>query len=490
VGTVTSRRKHPLDRRSRLRPLGAAAVGLLLVACTGVTPGASEPASQPASPSATVAPTEAAEPVTITAWFPPMFQDIKGYDDQSKEVGDFWQYLVDTYMEENPHVTIELTRLAWDDMDPKISVACSADTQPDITFDFGARPYKFFKLGCLEAVDGVYTAQEAEDFWSGMWAYSFDPVGGEQYMIPAVSHQGGYLGIVEDFWADAGQLALIPEVNGSWTLDEFEAAVNAIKDTLPEGSYPMCIEMANEHGMEQMNIVKANRGFVFSDDDQEIAGDDRKARYAEMLERMLGWYKDGWFAPAPQALLNGECAPIYQEKKIAVFTSPREDLVKAGLEAGAPGPFKVRYVAYPTYPGEKSLLTVASTGWAVGTQTDENKRAEVHKLLRWLNSTENMDLYKTSTYAVGFLWGRFSVSPEGVAGAGPGSLIEALLTVADDPDWESSSFGQGFFNAAFSETRYCEFPEWQAAFNENKTPQQATDDYWTCAERALENAPQ
>ena len=250
----------------------------------------------------------------------------------------------------------------------------------------------------------------------------------------------------------------------------------------------MCIEMANEHGMEQMNIVRANGGLVFSDDDQAIGDETRKTIYAEMLNRMLAWYRDGWFAPEPQALRDGDCAPLYQKKQVAVFTTPREDLVQAGLDGGTPGPFKIRYVAYPTHPGEKSKVSVSSSGWAIGKQTDPNKRAEVVSLLRWLNDAERMNLYKTSSYAVGFLWGRNSVPTEGYEGTGPGSLIEAVLAVESDPDFEPLVGGQGYFSPAYSEARYCEFPEWQAAFNGTKTPEVATNDYWACAKRAIETA--
>ena len=200
------------------RRFGVSAVGLVLVLAACAPAASTTPSAASSGPSAASSvavaesPSAPPKPVTITLWVPPMFQDVKGYEDQSKEVGDFWQWLADKYEEEHPHVTVELTRLSWDDMDPKVSVAVAAGTQPDLIFDFGGRLYKSFKAGGFEAVDDVYTSEEAKDFWPGMWGYSFDPASGKQYMVPAVSHAIGHLALVEDFWADSGKLALLPEI--------------------------------------------------------------------------------------------------------------------------------------------------------------------------------------------------------------------------------------------------------------------------------------
>ncbi len=465
-------------------------LSLLLQACSGSTPPSGSSAgpsvAEPSAPGATAAASQA--PVTITMWVPPWFQNITGHEAESKNEGDYWDYLAGAYEALHPNITVDVTHVGWADIDTKTTVAMASGTQPDVIFDYGPRLYKGFATGGFEAVDGIYSTEDAKDFVAGPWNFSFDPNTGKQFMIPLVGHVEGLIGVVEDFWADQSKLDLLPPNGGTWTFDQFEAAVNAVAPTLPAGTYVMCLETADEQGMNQVNMNKADGGLVFTTDDKNVGDDTSKAKYEAVLARITDWYKKGWMTPDPQALAGGECNPVYQQKQVAVFMSPRESLIKAGLDAGTLGPFKVRWVAVPTSAGAKPKVFVAASGFAIGKQTDPAKRTEAQQFVAWLTSPENMKAYVSSDGPSqgGATYSRISIGTDGYPKTS--TLLEPVLQLLANPDVEQVSNGLGYFSPAFQATRNCEFPEWQAAFNGSKTPTVATDAFWACSAAAIANA--
>jgi len=448
----------------------------LMVAALGVSAiGGSSLAQSPAAPT---------EPVSFTVWTPPLLNGITGYEDIAKD-GAFVQYLAEQYMAEHPGVTIDLDIVSFQDIEQRITTAVAGDVGPDVYVDVSPRLYTQWRTGAWESLDGIWSADEASDFLPAAWTLSLDPVTGEQFYAPLSNYLDDRLVLVEDFWAEKGLLDLLPETNGTWTIEEFETAMAAIADPA-NNVYPLCGEFLTPGAMDQVRFVYQNGGLPFSPDDQAVAAEN-KPDYVRGLSKVYEWYKNGWFVPEPQAFVDGDCWLQFAMKTVAVLFFPDAaiGIAKDAIEnAGAEGPYALRYVAWPTFEGEKPEFQANGLGFMVKKQDSDTKRAVIRDFIRWMTSAEKMELYKSDTTYGAFIYPRKSLDYEGYLV--PAQWFADQQAIQTDPAWGGLMTGYGFYSGNYTATRACAAPEWQAVFNGQKTAEEAVDAIFACNQTALD----
>ena len=141
--------------------------------------------------------------------------------------------------------------------------------------------------------------------------------------------------------------------------------------------------------MDQVRFAYQNGVSPFSADDQRPSRQRTRAKYIRALSKVHDWYKKGWFVPEPQAFVDGDCWLQFAMKTVAVLFFPDAaiGIAKDAIEnAGAEGPYNLRYVAWPTFEGEQPKFQANGLGFMVKQQDSEAKRAVIRDFIRWMTS--------------------------------------------------------------------------------------------------------
>ncbi|MEX1134575.1 MAG: sugar ABC transporter substrate-binding protein [Acidimicrobiia bacterium] len=149
------RRRAPRLERVAL----SAAIVLLLAACGGSGAGTSTTGESQSGSSTTQSENAettvaSSDPVEIEFWQP----------DTREPWLDAMGYVVDSFEEANPNVTVNVVEVPWGDLNTKVQSATATDTLPDVLFGFGSLPSGWALQEITVPVDDVIDSVGRDEF--------------------------------------------------------------------------------------------------------------------------------------------------------------------------------------------------------------------------------------------------------------------------------------------------------------------------------------
>lgn len=154
----------------------------------------------------------AAEPVEMTFW----------HNATTGAGGQFWDDTVAAFMDEYPHVTINVQAIQNEDLDGKLQTALNSGDAPDIFMQRGGgKMAAMVRAGQLMDITDMITDETKALIPEG--SFAANSLEGNVYAMPVAVLPGG-IWYSQDLFAEAG-IEDTPE-----TLDDLNAAVSALKD--------------------------------------------------------------------------------------------------------------------------------------------------------------------------------------------------------------------------------------------------------------------
>ncbi len=151
--------------------------------------------------------------------------------------GAFEQELIDAFEEKHPNITVELTMLSFENGYDRIQTAIATNIGPDMTYDAPGRIIAWGNEDLLVPLNDLIEDNK-DHLAEGPLAASMSS-DGNYYMYPV--HSGGFMmAFNKNMLEDLGVLNLLPYKKGnrSWTLQEYETLLTALKEKLPKGKVP------------------------------------------------------------------------------------------------------------------------------------------------------------------------------------------------------------------------------------------------------------
>ena len=403
----------------------------------------------------------------------------KGVIDATEEGADydsFFKYAAEQFEEEHENVDITVEVVAGDQRDELLNVNLNGGTPPDVFFESVFAMGDYAHRGALVPLNDIIDEEAKGDIEQGYWdSVTF---GDDIYFYP-FSHNPGTFTYNADMFRAAGLDQYIGDENEikTWTLEEYEEILKALKEKLPSTDFAN----ANAMGMYALNnqgdtwnlAYLRMYGNEFFDKEGNIILDDEKGIKA--AEWMNNAYQSGYTNPGAESVSSNDVNALFQNQQLAIsFTNPiLFNNAKADMEAGKMAEFDMRLANIPSESGDPLTFTYV-TGAAVFDTKDEERIEMSKEFVKFVSTNE--ELIKASKNGIPV---RKSVSE---------------LYKSENPLFEAyAQNSQYIFNftgnvPGYSQLRQVLYPELQAMFTKQSTPADAVKNYQEKGNQVINDA--
>ncbi len=433
----------------------------------------------PTSASSTT-PEKSAEPakvdkkdITITLWLTPQWKGVLDGNEPGADYDSFFKYAAQKFSEQydNANVTVKVEVVPGEQRDEKISTSIRTGSQPDILFEgvftVGSLSHKGVFLPVDELFDEAAKADISPEILEGC------RFGDNIYIYPFFQ-MPGTMAYNADLFKQAGLESMMgaPDEIKTWTIDEYLTVLNTLKEKLPKDVYPMSM-FAKNNQADTWNLayLRMYGNKFFSEDGKVIINDENGLKALNYMNNLV---KNGLTNPSPESVTSNDCNTLFLNQKIAISFSNSVLYNNAliDMENGTVPKFDIRL---GNIPGENAPLTFT---YITGS---------------YLFDTKDADRIQVAKDFVKF----YSSDPELVKSSKNGVPVRASVAEAfkaEKPIFAAyDKNAQYIFNftgnlPGYTELRQVLFPELQAVYTGQKTPEQALADYQTGANKVLEEA--
>ncbi|KGR85005.1 ABC transporter substrate-binding protein [Lysinibacillus odysseyi] len=403
----------------------------------------------------------------------------KGVIDAAEEGADydsFFKYAAEQFEAEHKNVDISVEVVAGDQRDELLNVNLNGGTPPDVFFESVFAMGDYAHRGALVPLNDIIDDEAKADIEQGYWdSVTF---GDDIYFYP-FSHNPGTFTYNADMFKAAGLDQYIGEENEikTWTMEEYEEILKTLKEKLPSTDY----SNANAMGMYALNnqgdtwnlAYLRMFGNEFFDEEGNIILDD--ASGVKAAEWMNNVYQSGYTNPGAESVSSNDVNALFQNQQLAIsFTNPiLFNNAKADMEAGKMAKFDMRLANIPSESGDPLTFTYV-TGAAVFDTKDEERIEMSKEFVKFVSTDE--ELIKASKNGIPV---RTSVSE---------------LYKSENPLFAAyAQNSQYIFNftgnvPGYSQLRQVLYPELQAMFTEQLTPEEAVKNYQEKGNQVINDA--
>ncbi len=423
-------------------------------------------ATQPAA--ATEEPSD--EPVSLTfyAYGYQQLMNLPGYEDQTQNLGDFYNLLIDEFTAQYPNVSIELVTLnPAGGGTEQLDVDIASGTMPNIYYDSLLRVTKYNGLGYLLDLKDYVSADTLSDYVSG--SIDADNV----WNLPTDAGPM-FIAINKTIFEKIDALDLLPDEDSrEWTTDEYLTALQAVKDAGLADTYPTIFWAANQSG------DAANFGFLFGFGAEFFDGSDYSKVVLNSEEGLKAFnfindvVQNGLSVPGAAALNDDDMWATWQSQQIAM-TGGYSYLQVLAEESD--NPFEVYFVNFPHEEGQPNPPFATDTHTlAVFKSENEQENIWAAKFVDYIVSSEKW--IPLICGAHGTLSMRTSFQDK--------LTLSSELEAISKRMTEDGVLSYGPTCPQWSELRPLYASELQAMFSGAKTPEQALADFETEANAVL-----
>ncbi len=422
--------------------------------------------------------TDGKDTVEISLWLTPQWKGVIDSSEEGADFDSFFKYAAEKFSEQyDKHdVKVNVEVIAGDQRDEMLNVNLNGGTPPDIFFESVFAMGDYAHRGALAPLNDIVDDEAKQDIEQSFW----DTVtfGEDIYFYP-FSHMPGTLVYNADMFKAAGLEKYVGSADAiqTWTLDEYETILKELKANTPEdkysNAYPMGLYALNNQG-DTWNLAYLRMfGSPFFDDEGNIVlADEKGTKAAAWLKDM---YDEGLTNPGAESVSSNDVNAMFQNQQLGVsFTnSVLYNNIKADMASGNVPEFDARLANIPSESGDPLSFTYV-TGASIF-DTGDKTRMEVSKdFVKFFSS--DPELVKASKNGVPV---RKSVVEE-FKGENP--LFAA---------YEANSQYMFSFTGnvpGYNELRQVLYPELQALYTGEKSPEEAVKDYQKKGNNVIEKA--
>lgn len=399
------------------------------------------------------------EKVQLEMWLTPQWKGVQNASEENADYDSFFKKAAEEFSKENPNIEIDVQVIPGEERSNKLSVAMQTETLPDMFFDSTFALAEYAHAGILEPIDDIIDEDSKADIPASILENV--QIGGETYFYP-FSHNPGTLVYNAEMFEKAGLEEYIGDEFSikTWTPDEYKTILETLKEELPQTS-PMSLFAKNNQG-DTWNLAYMRMfGNQFFDESGQINVNEEDG--VEALEFIKELNDAGLTTPGAETLSSNDVNAMFQNQQVAIsFTnSILFNGILKDMENGIVEPFDARLA---NIPGEKDPLsfTYVTGGTVFNTGTEAEIEAS-KEFVKFFSTDE--ELIKASTNSLPV---RESVSEE--------ALTELpYLEAYSENDQYIFNFSNN--SPGYAELRNAFFPELQAVFTDEKTPQEALDSF-------------
>jgi len=316
-----------------------------------------------------------AEAVTITWWNFPNFTALDG------EVGKFEKQIIEAFNKQHPEITVNLEMLTFDGGPEKLNVAIATDTAPDIIYDAPGRIIDWAKSGLLAPIDDMFPADVLSDIEPAIIEQS--SINGTMYMYPF--NTGPFMMAVnKTLFEEIGALDLLPldKEDRTWSLEQFEAALQAVKEKAP-GVIPVGFFAKSQAGDQGTRGFITNlAGSTFLNDTNDAIALNNPGGVAA-LEWILNASEQGLLAEGASSMAASDHNDLFLQGKMA-FAINYSAVLKTQFAPNKTSDFEDILLPYPTVNGNAPILEPFLGGLSIFDNGDAAKIEASKKFIDFL----------------------------------------------------------------------------------------------------------
>ena len=398
-------------------------------------------------------------PVEIVYW-----QQVR----HDNSLSDF-EKLADEFHEKYPNVTVKIEEIAPNDVGMKTETAIMGNTQPDVLMDSMMRIAGYGYAGLLADLSDMYEDPKAVFVNS---VVDMAIVNGQLVGIPGTYNPYGVLVNVDLFKA-AGAEDLIPkDPERAWTREEYEAALEAVTG---DGVTGTAFFAANESSdVDTKTMIEGGTGFTLFNDDltQVCYGEERGIEGVAWIKSLID---KGLAVKGAESMVDDDAWELFAQQKIAVLPANLwcRAWIEGRIENGELEPFEIRYVQYPNIEGTDPKSPINGVVFSVFDKGDPLKVKYGKEWIKCIVESE-------AEYTCNIKQNAFSAQ------------LSRADMFADNPEnnWVATELSKYGYNPGYACPKYTEirmllYPEMQAVFSEQKTPEEAMTDFAKAANDLL-----
>ncbi|GMK40217.1 ABC transporter substrate-binding protein [Paenibacillus sp. CCS19] len=414
--------------------------------------------------------------VEIALWLTPQWKGVFDATEPDADYDSFFKYAADKFAKQYDKydVKVNVQVVAGDQRDELLNVNLNGGTPPDIFFESVFAMGDYAHRGALVPLNDIVDDAAKQDIDQGYWdnvTYGKDK---EIYFYP-FSHNPGTFAYNADMFRAAGLEQAIGGENEikTWTLDEYNSILKTLKEKLPKNAYPMGLYALNNQGDTWNLAYLRSFGSMFFDNNGSIALDDDKGVKAAAWMKSI--YDAGYTNPGAESVSSNDANAMFQNQQLAIsFTnSILFNNAKADMNAGKSQKFDIRLANIPSESGKPLAFTYV-VGASVFKTGDAVKTEVAKDFVRFFST--DPELVKASKNSVPV---RSSVVKE--------LKDQYPLFAAYDANAPNMFSFTGNV-PGYSELRQVLYPELQAMYVGEKTPEQAVKDYQSKGNAVIQKA--
>ncbi|MDO4197817.1 MAG: extracellular solute-binding protein [Erysipelotrichaceae bacterium] len=313
---------------------------------------------------------------------------------------------------EDYDVTIEVVQFAQEDETAAIPEALGTVEAPDVVYAGYFNISTYIHTGYVTPVDDIITSDIRNDIPDSWWESSM--LNGKTYMMPYLGLEN-VLCFNKQMFLDAGldQYVLDEDVVQNWSIDEWNTILAALRESLPEGSYPLMLYAGNNQGDTHVMTFLRMFGSTFFDETGHV--DLTTTEGIEALQWIRDGVNAGYFPANAENMVSNDAYNLFINNQLAiVFNNSALDItMREDKEIG--------YVNFPSVNG-KGLNTTFITGFQVYDNGDADKVNVAKAFVKYIYESDYID------YCAGALPASIKVSEKYAAELEP---IQKYIGVAD-----------------------------------------------------------
>lgn len=397
--------------------------------------------------------------VDVEIWLTPQWKGVIDPSEDGADYDSFFLEAAERYEKENPNVNVTVQVIPGEERSDKLSVAIQTKTLPDIFFDSSFALSEYAHMGVLEPLDDIIDEDTKNDIPDSIWENVM--IGDETYFYP-FGHNPGTLVYNADMFKEAGLDEYIADEYdiANWSIDDFTKILETLKKEVPDTA-PFGLYAKNNQG-DTWNLTYMRMfGSSFFDKDGKIIVNEDSG--VEALEYINQLREDGLTTAGAESLTSNDVNAMFQNKQTAIsFTNAvLFSGIQQDMENGTVGKFDLRLA---NIPGEKDPLSFTYVSSSIVFNTGDDARLKAAKdFVKFYSTDEELVKASKNTLPV-----RDSVTEE----------LESELPYLEAYS-KNADYIINFSNntAGYAELRNAFFPELQAVYTGEKTPQEALDSF-------------
>lgn len=295
------------------------------------------------------------------------------YDFLKKAAADFEEQY------EDANVTVQVYQFEQTDEADAVAGCFGTKDAADVLYEGYFNMSTYIHSGYVVPLDDIITDELRNDISDSYWESSM--LNGKTYMMPYLGLQN-VLGYNKELFREAGLEKYISDGDEvqSWTIDEWNEILAALKENLPENSYGMMMYALNNQGDTHIMTLLRMFGSDFFDADGHFNLETEEGIAA------LRWIKDGYdagyFPANADSIEINDCFDLFINNQLAVYmtnSAVETNFQEAGLDYG--------YVNFPTIDGVGANTTFI-TGFQVYDNGDEAKLAAAKAFVKYIYESD------------------------------------------------------------------------------------------------------